>query len=136
MTIAFTVAGPPRGKGRPRGTKTGHFYTDARTRSYEAVLRFAAQQAMAGRPPLAGAVNLALRVVFPIPPSWPKKRQSAALSGELRPTTKPDADNIVKLTDALNGVVWVDDAQVVGLALEKHYGAAPGTQFTVSEVAP
>ena len=49
--------------------------------------------------------------------------QRQALAGEILPTTKPDWDNHGKLTDALKGIVWKDDSQVVLQNVEKVYGA-------------
>ena len=41
----------------------------------------------------------------------------------IKPTKKPDADNIVKIIcDALNGVAYKDDTQVVELDFKKVYG--------------
>ena len=71
---------------------------------------------MKGAGLMAFPVALSLIVLHPIPKSW-SKRQDAALAGTERPTTKPDADNVAKaIADACNGVVWVDDAQVVELS--------------------
>lgn len=47
--IEIVLLGAPRGKERPRLTKAGHVYTPEKTRNYEAALKYAAQQAMAGR---------------------------------------------------------------------------------------
>ena len=50
-------------------------------------------------------------------------------------TVKPDADNILKLIDGLNGIAWHDDAQVTEAIVHKHtrrkFGVE-GTTFTVS----
>lgn len=128
--IEFFVAGPPRGKARPRVTKKGIAFTPAETRNYEALLRLHAQQAMAGRAPLDGPVILEIVALYPIPASWSKRKRAAALCGE-QPLVKPDLDNIAKMADALNGVVWVDDAQVVRLIAEKRYSEQPGIQWIV-----
>ena len=70
-----------------------------------------------------------------IPSSWSKKKQAAAEAGEVRPTGRPDLDNIVKLyADAFNGVVWRDDSQVVRVVSEKRYSDRPGVLVTVMEV--
>lgn len=46
------------------------------------------------------------------------------LSGKMRPTMKPDNDNIAKsVLDALNGLAYVDDKQIVELKVNKYYGA-------------
>jgi Holliday junction resolvase RusA-like endonuclease len=50
------------------------------------------------------------------------------------PTVKPDADKVVRaLLDALTGVAYVDDAQVVRLVVDKVYGVDARTTITVEE---
>ena len=42
---------------------------------------------------------------------------------EYYPTKKPDADNIAKVVcDALNGLAYKDDAQVIDLTVHKRFG--------------
>jgi Holliday junction resolvase RusA-like endonuclease len=122
MTISITIelAGEPKGKGRPRFGK-GFTYTPAKTRSYETALRWAAQLAMRGRKPLEGPLSLAVEALMPVPTSWSRKRQLMAVAGDIRPTTRPDFDNINKTLDALNGIVWRDDAQVATWSGTKLY---------------
>ena len=64
---------------------------------------------------------------YTVPPaSWSKKKRAAALAGELYPTTKPDIDNIAKsVGDGANGVVWVDDKQIVDLRVRRRYAETP-----------
>lgn len=132
--IEIVLLGAPRGKERPRGTKDGHFYTPEKTRSYEAALKYAAQEVMADRAPLAGPLHMEIRAVVPIALSWPKKRQAAARAGTEWPTKKPDYDNIAKMVDALNLVVWVDDSQIVSHTFTKVYGDKPGLWVKVKPV--
>lgn len=124
--IEITLLGQPRGKERPRASRDGHFYTPERTRSYEAALRYAAGQVMGERPPLDGPLNVEIRVRVSVPKSWPAKRRAAAMSGSARPTSKPDWDNYGKIVDALNLVVWNDDAQIVDGRVVKEYSDKPG----------
>lgn len=83
-------------------------------------------------------VELDVCCVFPVPRSWPSWRRAAA-AGCLRPG-KPDADNLAKLVkDAGSGVLWIDDAQVVRLMVEKLYarpGEEPCTLVTVRRLDP
>ena len=52
-----------------------------------------------------------------------KKKRTAAFAGEIFPTKRPDDDNICKLcADALNGIGYHDDAQIVDLRIIKKYG--------------
>ena len=67
-----------------------------------------------------------------IPVSWTKAKRADALAGLVMPTGRPDLDNLVKaLTDACNGIVWRDDAQIVRLMAEKRYGEQPGAVVSV-----
>ena len=75
---------------------------------------------------------MALEVGVAVPDSWPMARKAEALAGRLMPATKPDCDNLAKtVLDALNGVLWLDDAQVVDLSVSKRYAAEPHTVVTV-----
>jgi Holliday junction resolvase RusA-like endonuclease len=89
---------------------------------------------MAGRAPLEGPLQVDMLVVVPIARSWPKKKQEAARSGALRPTSKPDWDNFGKVVDAANMVVWVDDGQIVDGRVRKEYGDRPRMEIRVSSV--
>ena len=133
--IAFEIPGPPIGKGRPRAFRMGNsvrMHTPEKTASYESLVKLAARMAMKSAAPMALPVALSLIVLHPIPKSWSKRRQEAALAGTERPTTKPDADNVAKvIADACNGIVWVDDAQVVELSVSKRYSSTPGVMVEV-----
>lgn len=132
--IEIVVLGRPVAKGRPRFSKDGHTYTPEKTRNFEAVLKYAAEQVMGQRPPLEGPLALDMLVVAPIPVSWAKKRQDAARAGVLLPTGRPDWDNFAKTIDACNLVVWVDDGQIVDARVRKRYGDKPGTWIKVSQL--
>lgn len=130
--IEIVLLGKPVAKGRPRfNMETGRAYTPAQTMKYEQMLRLAAADAMGERPPLEGPLRLEMDVVVPIPASWPKKKQAAALAGEIRPTSKPDWDNFGKVVDAGNLVVWVDDSQIVDGRVRKRYGDRPRMEIRV-----
>lgn len=112
-------------------TRAGHAYAPARTVTYEGRLAFAAQQAMGGRRPLEGPLAVDVAAYMPIAASKPKKWQAAALAGEIRPIKKPDYDNFAKICDALNLIVWVDDAQVVDGRIRKFYSDRPRMEIRV-----
>lgn len=131
--VTVVLPGEPRGKGRPRfrivrpsnGPQFVNTYTDAATRDYENDLRVVAKQAMQGRVKFEGPVLVKVIARMPIPQSWPIKKQNDAIAGRVRPTGKPDADNLLKVIDALNDVVWRDDSQVVSAFVSKVYSDAP-----------
>lgn len=135
-TVHFFVPGKPQGKGRPRAVARGKYvrmYTPEKTASYESTVALAASQAMGGRQPIDGPVSVVMQIAMQVPASWSKRKQANALDGIVLPTTKPDADNVVKAVfDAINGVVWCDDTQVVDLRLVKRYQTTPGVTMIVS----
>ena len=140
LGLAFTVPIFGRGKGRPKFARRGSFvktYTDAETVAYEAQIRAAAVTAMAGRPPLTGPVVLTVRVRRPAPKSATKKARAMMLADQLRPTSKPDWDNYGKaVSDALNGVAYVDDAQVTDGRAIKVFAEVAGVDIVVKEWVP
>lgn len=137
--IKFTVPGAPVGKGRPkvstRGGKFAKMYTPEKTANYETLVAMAAQQAMVGRTLLSGPVEVQMAILLPIPASWSKKKQAAAIAGQVYPTKKPDADNVVKaIFDGINGVVWNDDVQACDIVVRKRYAETPGVQVLVKPI--
>ena len=132
--VTFTVYGDPQGKARPRFTRQGRAYTPAKTAGYEAEIRQMAAAAMGSSEPLETPVSVFCYVTLPIPSSTPKKRLSAFLDGSERPLKKPDLDNVAKaFLDAMNGVVYQDDKQVVSLHCTKVYGTVPSVNILVKE---
>jgi Holliday junction resolvase RusA-like endonuclease len=136
VRIAFEIPSTPRAKGRPRFTTRNGFaraYTPTETvRAEHDVAVLAA--AHAPETPHDGAVVIDLTFVLPIPASWPRKRQAAALAGAVQPTSKPDRDNLEKLIlDALtrSGQWWRDDSQIVDGRTRKVYGLVPCTRVVV-----
>lgn len=137
--VDIVIPGAPTPKGRPRfSRRSGRTYTPSKTAQAEDTLAGRALVELAPvreRLPLAGPLRLVAVFTLPVAPSWPKKKQEAARTGALQPTGKPDVDNLVKLaTDALNGVVWVDDSQLVEVVARKVYGDVPSTRLTVDVV--
>ncbi len=138
MRIFFTIDGAPVAKGRPRFARMGRgirTYTPARTEAYEAAVRIAARSAMGATPPLAGPLHVSVEAVMPIPVSWSKKKREAAADGGGVPHVKrPDVDNLVKaVLDGLNGIAFMDDAQIVQLKAFKRYGDTPRVIVVVEE---
>jgi Holliday junction resolvase RusA-like endonuclease len=138
FVVTFAVDGVPHGKGRPRFRRFGNFvstYTDAKTKSYETLVKEAAKQAMGSSPPIEGPVRFYCTIRLPVPKSYPKKRLEACLNGSEWPTKKPDWDNVAKsVADAMNDVVFLDDTQIVIARIVKVYSADPGVEVTVKEI--
>lgn len=145
--VKFSVPGSPRGKGRPKFARRGKFiktYTDKETASYENLVKMKAADAMEigkdefgsrYKPLLNGAVKVRIRIFVLVPKSYSKKQRSLALEGMVRPTTKPDIDNVIKIIfDAINGVVWLDDKQVVDCRTTKFYSEHAGVRVSISPI--
>lgn len=124
------VPGKPCGKGRPRFARTGHAYTPETTRAAEAAVKLAARHIR----PIDGGVRICVTAYFVVPRGVSKAVRERMLAGEIRPTVKPDADNILKLAqDALNGIAYADDKQVVSVAAEKFYAEVARVEIELEE---
>lgn len=132
MRLEFKVPGEPVGKGRPRFVRaTGRTYTPEKTERYENLVKLAFIKEYPDAVPLEGPLAVTMIANFSIPKSWSKKKQALAIAGVLRPTKKPDTDNIAKIKDALNGIAWVDDAQVVEESISKNYTEVPNLTIII-----
>lgn len=137
--VSIVVAGPPVPKGRPRMSVVGghaRAFTPSRTRRYEDLIRLEAGRVMQGRPQLQGPTRVRIRAYMQMPQAIArhKVKGPSAEAGVIRPLTKPDADNFAKVIDALNGIVWRDDAQVVELTVEKFYSSRPRLELEAVEI--
>jgi len=132
MRLQFKVPGEPVGKGRPRFVRaTGRTYTPEKTERYENLVKLAFIKEYPDVTPIDGPISVEMVANFSIPKSWSKKKQALAIAGALRPTKKPDTDNIAKIKDALNGIAWIDDAQVVEESISKNYTDVPSLTIII-----
>jgi Holliday junction resolvase RusA-like endonuclease len=135
--VNFKVDANPVGKQRARYARRGNFvqtYTPDKTRNYEALIRDAAIEAMGASEPLETPVSLYLYIRVPIPKSCTKKRLEAISNGSEKPIKKPDSSNILKsVEDAMNGVVYKDDCQIINHHMTRVYSSLPGVDICVKE---
>lgn len=135
--IRFTISGEPVGKGRPRfSTRNGYVrtHTPKETTAYENKVIMSYRQeheemVFANNEMIHAEID----AYFLIPKAryrFHKKTNTTdldklgleMLENKVRPTKKPDCDNIAKIVlDALNGIAYYDDSQVVSLVVRKHY---------------
>jgi len=129
--IKFTIPGEPKAKARPRVTKSGHAYTPDKTIEFENWVKLCYQESCS-EVFHDGEISASIVCYFRIPESKPKKKQLDMESGIIRPTKKPDLDNIAKsVLDALNGLAYRDDSQIVDLEISKYYSHAPCTKVVL-----
>jgi Holliday junction resolvase RusA-like endonuclease len=128
----FTVPGEPMGKGRPRVTKHGS-YTPIDTQNYEALVKQMFSIRYPGNDPVRDVpLSVKICAYFSVPASAPVKKKQAMLEGMIRPTKRPDIDNIAKIiTDALNKIAYHDDAQIVDIKVEKYYSLTPRVEIRI-----
>lgn len=135
--IVFEIPGEPIAQGRPRATSAGgrvRMYDPAKSRRYKDLVKGTAAQ-YAPPEPLEGALGVELKIYRPIPASYSKKEKARCKEGKRRPVVKSDLDNYAKsILDAMNGLVYKDDSQVVDLKLSKHYSDFPRAEVMIWEV--
>lgn len=133
MRKAIRIDGKPVGKARPR-FGNGHTYTPRKTEEYEQYVG-AIYKASRGPKFAPGVpVRVIIQADYQIPRSASRATQEAMARGEIRPTVKPDADNVIKIIlDGLNGIAWEDDRQVCWLQIDKYYSTTPGVTVIVSD---
>jgi Holliday junction resolvase RusA-like endonuclease len=153
--ITFTVHGLPAPQGSKRAIVNPHtkkvalLESSARVAPWRSDVRDAAIDALTlaydGLPsPLPGPVAVELAFRFPrpqahyLPVNSRRSRRALQPSAPIWPAGKPDLDKLARaVLDALTGLVWVDDAQVVDLGLRKRFAddEAVGLTATVTDLA-
>lgn len=111
-------------------------YPDPDTEAYEKMIREYAGLLMNTKrlAPTEKPVALLVHAFRPIPESWSKSEKARALAGNIRPTSRPDGDNYLKIVDSLNEIVWRDDSQVVDGRVIKVYSDQPALRIEVREM--
>ena len=133
--ITVVIPGIPQGKARARFNGASGVYTPVKTAAYETAIGILARASMRGKEQLTGALHLEMRAVMPIPKSWSRAKTDAAILGEIRPTGKPDIDNILKaVADGMNKIVYPDDSAIVSVNSSKVYGQQSFVVVTVKPV--
>lgn len=132
-TIKFIVPGEPQGKARPIVKKNGHAFTPTKTKAYEAFIQACyINTCQEVKNTYTGRVEARIIAYYKIPKSDSKKKKLAKAEGILRPLKKPDLDNIAKaILDALNGVAYKDDCNVVALQIEKWFSIEPRVEVEI-----
>ena len=128
MTYTFVIPGKPVAKGRPRFAMRGIkaiAYTPDRTKQWEKAAKRIIKAVMKGGPPMEGPVYVCCEIYMPKPKKMTRSHH----------TIKPDIDNFVKNAfDAMNGIVFIDDAQITRITAFKEYSDDPRVVIHVSEI--
>lgn len=128
-SLTLVIPGTPVGKGRPRFSTAGRFpraYTPEKTAAYEELVRTVWAKSGRKQAPDGAAIHARIMAGFPIPQSKSRKAREAMAAGTVPYIHKPDLDNIAKAAlDALNGLAYRDDSQIITLTVTKCYVAEP-----------
>jgi Holliday junction resolvase RusA-like endonuclease len=128
--LSFTVHGTPAPAGskkavpmgRGPGARWGVIDANPKAKGWKTLVAQAAGEAMAGRALFQGPLELTLRFYVRRPKGHHGKNGLLA-SAPAYPVVKPDALKLARgVEDALSGVVYRDDAQIVNEVLAKRYG--------------
>ncbi len=129
--IEFTILGQPVGKYVKSG-RNGLYNSESTKEYYKRV-----KSIFKSRYPFFTPLDCALVVdyiaFYPIPKSWSKKKQELARNNEIKPTVKPDCDNISKIFDCLNKIAFRDDAVISTLFVDKFFSMIPRVEVTIKE---
>ena len=137
MVAKFTVLGEPKGKGRPRFIpKTGRAITPKDTVNYESLVKLEyGIQCKGIKFPDDAQLDMRILAFYGIPKSMTKKNRELVNKRLLRPTKKPDMDNVVKIiADSLNGIAYRDDTQIVDCQVRKFYSDQPRVEITIKQI--
>ena len=143
--VKFVVLGEPQGKGRPRfvsrfnpgtGKAFGQAHTPEKTIVYENLIKTEyAIQTKNFRFPDDAMLDMRIIAYYSIPKSVSKKKRNEMLIGMIRPTKKPDMDNVMKVVaDSLNQVAYKDDTQIVDAQCRKFYSEQPRVEVFIKQI--
>lgn len=137
--IDFVIPGEAVAQGRPRASigKRGKVQVrdPQKSKDFKSYVKLIASQY---RPKklLTGPLAVELRVYKPILKSFTLKQVEDAKNGIKRPITKPDLDNHAKgVLDAMNMIIYKDDAQIVDLVVSKFYSDYPRIEVFIKELS-
>ena len=137
-TISFTVMKNPVPKGRPIVTKRGITYTPDKTRKNEDYVRSVSSQ-YAPNDLLKGALEMELHFFLQRPKSLPKKTIHHIKKGDVDNYAKQIMDSLeprkrpTKKQNPLEGAIYENDAQIIGLLVTKEYSRNPRVEVRITD---
>lgn len=128
MKYSFYFDGHVMPMQRPRVTRSGMSYLPKETQKSKKEIANAFKEMYKDASPFTGPVSVEITIYRPMTKALAKKFDVATRHRRvldvvtMSPATKPDIDNQVKtILDALEGMAYVNDSQVVDLVAHKRY---------------
>lgn len=129
--ILFIVPGQPQGKLRARWSPHGT-HTPQKTVNYETYIKEMFVISYPDFVPLEGALTINISAWVMIPKATSKKKRRLMEERILRPTKRPDFDNIIKVVaDALESLAYKNDNQIVTSVFHKWFSERPRLEIEV-----
>ena len=125
--MIYEIPGPPIPWKRPRLSGKRFFDSQAKQKKdIQYLIQLIAERDLLDAPEL----KVCIEYHMPIPKSWSRTKRLTSIG---KPhVSRPDLSNLIKFTeDALNGIVWRDDALIYELHCRKVYSDDPRTKFIV-----
>jgi len=133
--VSFIIPGECVPQARPRfqATRYGvHTYEPEKCRKYKERVKACAMAAMRDRVPMGGAIGVLIRTYRHYPKRMTKEQRKHP--EDMPPVTRPDVDNLAKaVLDGMNGICYMDDAQITTLTVSKEYGEEPYVRVEIWE---
>lgn len=135
MKVFLVIDGEPVGKERPRmNTYAKRTYTPNKTKNYEDLIKWLYQSKV--KYYFEGYIKMTLRCYYSIAKSNNKKVKEQKRNNVLRPSKKPDIDNVIKVVaDSLNEIAYKDDTQIVEVVASKYYSDKPRVEVILEDIS-
>lgn len=128
--LIFEVLGEPVAQGRPRFSsknKVKRAIDPPASRYYKMKVEHEAKN-HSPTELIEGPIRMYLDICKPLTQELAnsKPKREAALNRDILPIARPDVDNYAKgIKDALNGIIYKDDSQIIELTVRKYYSEEP-----------
>lgn len=82
--------------------------------------------------PYEGEIDVSVIMEVGVTESWSNTKKYNALTHRIKPTSKPDNDNVEKtIFDTFNKLIWVDDSHIINNKTTKYYTAEDRTLINI-----
>ena len=134
MRVSFVIPTHPTGKGRPRLCSSGSVFTPSRTKYYENFIKGCYIEQCGDVSFGDKSIVLYIKAYSEPLSKFKKEERKNALLNLIKPTSKPDVDNILKaILDALNEVAYNDDRYIYKIVVERYYSDEPRTEVEITD---